>query len=85
MKNWFIDENSFKSKKQKEVWELIHKINYGLNNQKISKSKVLEHWELLKEDINPYSKRVLEFLIWGRVYSLPTNLKFWSWSPKTKI
>jgi len=31
-----------------------------------------------KENIDPYAKRAIEFLLWGKVHSLPNNLTFWS-------
>ena len=85
MKQWSIDKSSFKNKEEKEIWELEQRINYGLNDTKLPKDKLVKYWHRLKDTIDPYARRALEFLLWGKIYSLPTNLMFWNWSPKTKI
>ena len=78
MKNWNTDTTKFKTKKDKKVWELVQKIEYGLDNETLSKKDVLKYWDDIKNTISPENRRLLEFYIWGKAYSLPTNLNFWN-------
>jgi len=79
MYNWSVDTKRLKKDKQKyEIWKLIQSINYGLDNQRLSKKKLIKAWPIIKNKLDPYKKRALEYLIWGKQYSLPNNLNFWS-------
>lgn len=71
MKNWSTDEALFKSKQAKKFWELEQKLNFGIGTGKLSKKEIVDNWDNLKDKISPYTKRLLEFLIWGKQYSLP--------------
>ncbi len=84
MKNWSTNEGVFTDSKSKRIWELEQQLNFGTDNDKVSKEEVIKYWDNLKDKINPYTRRLLEYLIWGKLYSLPTNLKFWNWSGKPK-
>lgn len=64
MYNWSTDEKSFTSKKAKQLWQLEQKLNFGLGDEKLSKQEIIDNWQEIKEQINPYTKRLLEFLIW---------------------
>lgn len=62
MYNWSVDAKRLK--KDKEVWEkwkLEQIINFGLRNEKISKTLLLEHWSDLDLDLK--KKKFLEFLL----------------------
>ncbi|TRZ53270.1 hypothetical protein D4R99_01135 [bacterium] len=79
MYNWSVDTKRLKKDKQKyEIWKLIQSINYGLDNQRLSKKKLIKAWPVIKNKLDPYKKRALEYLIWGKQYSLPNNLNFWN-------
>lgn len=78
MKNWNTDLSKFENKDDKKVWELVQKIEYGLDGQPISKKDVLAYWDEIKNVISIENKRLFEFLLWGRQYSLPTNNYFWT-------
>lgn len=79
MYNWSIDTKRLKKDKQRyEIWKLIQSINYGSDNQRLSKKKLIKAWPVIKNKLDPYKKRALEYLIWGKQYSLPNNLNFWN-------
>lgn len=82
MINWNTDEEKFKIKHPKEykLWRLTQLINYGLDGEKLDKKEVIVAWPKIKNRLDPYKKRAMEYLIWGKLYSLPNNLSFWNWS-----
>ena len=84
MKNWNTDISKFKSRKSKKIWELSQLINYGLDGVKLSAQEIKSSWQDLKDDLDPERARMLEYYIWGKIYSLRNKNKFWSLSPKTK-
>lgn len=82
MWNWSTDEKKFKKKYPKEyrLWRLVQLINYGLDEgEKLDREEVKKAWSKIKNQLDPYKARVVEFLIWGKQYSLPDNLTFWNW------
>jgi hypothetical protein len=78
MKNWNTDVSKFNNPEDRKIWELIQKIEYGLDGQPLSKKEVLQYWDAIKTKIAPENKRLLEFFLWGKQYSLPTNNYFWT-------
>lgn len=82
MINWSTDEKKFKKlyPKQYRLWRLTQLINYGLDGEKLERGEVIKAWPKIKHDLDPYKKRALEFLLWGKLSSLPSNLSFWNWS-----
>jgi len=80
MINWSTDEKKFKREhpKQYKIWQLTQLINYGLDGEKLSESEVKKSWMNIKDNLDPYKKRALEYLLWGKLYSLPNNLSFWN-------
>ena len=84
MNNWSTDEEKFKkSNPQKyNLWRLEQLINYGLDGEKLDRGEVKKVWPKIKNNIDPYKRRAIEYLIWGKVYSLPNNLTFWNWFQK---
>lgn len=85
MINWSTDEKKFKKENPKEykLWRLAQLINYGLDGEKLSLSEVKKSWGRIQDNLDPYKKRALEYLIWDKQYSLPNNLSFWN-LPKAK-
>lgn len=57
-------------------------IHYGLDGEKLDKEEVKRMWDNIKDNLDPYKKRAIEYLLWGNLYSLPNNLNFWNMSPK---
>ncbi|MBI5451922.1 hypothetical protein HY945_00500 [Candidatus Gottesmanbacteria bacterium] len=87
MFNWNVDEERFKKEDPKgyRLWRLTQLINYGLSEgEKLDKKEVIKAWPMIKENIDPYIARLVEYLIWGKLYSLPPNITFWNWPPKRK-
>ena len=92
MKNWNTDTTKFKTRLSKKIWELSQKINYGFNGKKLNLTDIKDNWLLLKNELDPNRARMInkfailvEYLIWGKIYSLQNKNKFWNLSPKIKI
>ena len=82
MYNWNTDTTELKKDpKEYKLWKLTQLINYGLDGEKLEKKEVKESWSKIEDRLDPYKKRALEYLIWGKIYSLPNSLNFWN-SPK---
>lgn len=80
MYNWsHIDEEAMKRENPEKYrrWRLVQMINYDLQGEKLDRKEVMELWPEIKNDIEPYTRRAIEYLLWGTIYSLPTNLKWW--------
>lgn len=87
MINWSTDEKKFKKSNPKEykLWRIIQLINYGLDGEKLNKNEVINAWPVISDRLDPYKKRAMEYLLWGKLYLLPNNLNFWNLSEaKTK-
>lgn len=84
MYNWSTDEKAFKKVDPKGygLWRLEQAINYGEAGEKLDKKAVIKNWSKIKKNLDPYKKRLLEFLLWEKLYSLPDNLTFWNQSVK---
>lgn len=80
MYSWSVDEKKFKKENPKEykLWRLVQLINYGLDGEKLDREEVKKAWPKIKHQLDPYKARALEYLLWGKLYSLPNNLNFWS-------
>jgi hypothetical protein len=81
MYNWSVDEEKFKKRypKKYKIWRIIQLINYGLDGEKLDKKEVKKYWREIKPQLDPFKARLIEYLLWGKWYSLPTNLTFWNW------
>lgn len=79
MLNWNTDEERFKKEDPEgyRAWRLVQLINYGLDGEKLDAEQVKKMWPEIQENLDPYKKRLLEYLIWGKLYSLPTKITFW--------
>ncbi len=80
MINWSTDEEKFKKEDPENyrLWRLTQLINYGLDGEKLDREEVKKAWPKIKDRLDPYKARLMEFLLWGKAYSLPTNLNFWN-------
>lgn len=80
MFNWSVDEDKFRKEDPEgyNLWRLTQLINYGLDGEKLDEKEVKKAWPKIKDKLDPYKKRTLEYLIWGKLSSLPNNLSFWS-------
>jgi len=85
MYNWsHIDEAAMKraDPEKYRLWRLTQLINYGLDGEKLDEEEVKAAWPKIKSEIDPYRRRALEYLLWGKLYSLPINLPWWN-KPRT--
>ena len=84
MYNWSVDEEKLKKEGPAgyKLWRLEQMINYGADEEKLDEIEVKKAWPKIKDRLDPYKARLIEFLLWGKQYSLPNNLNFWNWSPK---
>lgn len=80
MYNWSVDEKKFKKENPKgfKLWRLTQLINYGLDGEKLDREEVKKAWPKIKDQLDPYKARFIEYLIWEKLYLLPNNLTFWS-------
>ena len=80
MYNWSVDEDRFKKENPEKyrLWRLVQLINYGLEDEKLDREEVKKAWPKIKENLDPYARRAIEYLLWGKLYSLPNNLTFWN-------
>jgi len=80
MYNWSVDEEKFKKQHPKEyrLWRLTQLINYGLDVEKLDREEVKKAWPKIKDNLDPYKKRAMEYLLWGKLYSLQKNLTLWN-------
>lgn len=84
MYNWNINTKKLQKNPQKYAkWKLEQMINYGLDEEKLNREEVKKRWNNIKDDLDPYKRRALEYLLWGKLYSLPNNLTFWNLSKKS--
>jgi len=84
MYNWSVNEEKFKKEDPEgyRLWRLTQLINYGLDGEKLNREDVKRAWPKIAENLDPYKKRAMEYLLWGKLYLLPNNLSFWNLSPK---
>ena len=69
MFNWAVDEKKFKQKSPQkyEQWKLVQMINYGLDGEKINKTKLIKYWPDIKDQIlSQEIKNYLEFILWPK-------------------
>lgn len=80
MKNWTVDIKQFKRYPEKyKLWKIEQSINYGLEaGEKLEEKNLKKYWLQIKDNLDPYKKRYLEYLLWKKISSLPDNLTFWS-------
>ena len=87
MYNWsHIDEEAMKREDPEKyrLWRLTQMINYDLQGEKLDRKEVMDLWSEIKGEIDPYRRRSMEFLLWGKRYSLPTNLTLWNKRPTSR-
>lgn len=86
MINWSTDEKKFRRENPEEykLWRITQLINYGLDGEKLDKDEVVKAWPKIKDRLDPDSRKVVEFFIWGRKWKteqglLPDRSNFWKW------
>lgn len=87
MYNWsHIDEEAMKrdNPEKYRLWRIVEVINSDMLGEKLEKKVIKALWPKIKVQIDPWTRRALEYLLWGKRYSLPDNLTWWNKPPKTK-
>lgn len=87
MYNWsHIDEEAMKKADPEKYrrWRLTAIIESDFVDEKLDKEEVKAAWPKIKDQIDPWTRRALEYLLWGKRYSLPNNLTWWNKRPKMK-
>lgn len=82
MYNWsHIDEAAMKKADPEKYrrWRIVEMINHDLVGEKLDKKEVMKLWPDIKEQIEPYTRRFIEFLLWGKIYSLHIKKPSWHW------
>ncbi|MBM3208884.1 hypothetical protein FJZ40_01125 [Candidatus Shapirobacteria bacterium] len=77
--HWSVDVKKFQKENPRafRLWRLEQLINYGPQGEKLSRKEIRKYWRELKERIDPEEKRLIEFFLWRKVYSLPPRKFFW--------
>ncbi|MFN4213115.1 MAG: hypothetical protein ACK4FL_04125 [Microgenomates group bacterium] len=88
MTHWSVDEEKFKKEDPEgyKLWRWVYLINErGLKpGEKIDKRQLKKVWPKIKDQIDPEYRRMLEFFLWGKLYSLPANLSFFGRFPNKR-
>ena len=87
IKHWSVDEERMKRDypEKYRLWRLAFNINGGLEKgERLDREEVKKAWPKIKDEIDPYKARLIEYLLWGKLYSLPTNINFWNWPLRKK-
>ena len=77
--HWSTDVKRFKKENPRgfRLWRLEQLINFSLSREKISKKEIRNFWPKLKERLDAEGKRLVEFFLWKKAYSLPARKFFW--------
>lgn len=80
MYSWSTDEAKFKRENPDKFreWQLVQEINFGSDNIRLDKKQLIDLWPKISQDLDIYKRRLLEYLVWGKQYSLPANANFWN-------
>lgn len=86
MFNWNVDEERFKKEDPEgyRLWRLEQLINYGFEKGELDVEELKKAWPKIKKNIDPYKARLVDFILWGNLYSLPNSTNSWKWSQMTK-
>lgn len=79
--NWsHIDEAAMKRENPEKYrrWRLVQIINSDAVDEKLDRDEVIALWPVIKDEIDPWTRRAIEYLIWRTQYSLPDNLSWWN-------
>jgi hypothetical protein len=83
MYNWSTDTTKFKNKTDRRLWEITQMLNYGIGDSPLSETELKTVWLDIKYRLDPAKRRAWEYALWGKLYSLETNKKFWQ--PLTRL
>ena len=86
MYNWsHIDEEAMKKEDPEKyrLWRITAIIEADCVDEKLKKEEVKEVWPRIKDQIDPWTRRAIEYILWGTTSSLPANLSWWNKRQKT--
>lgn len=86
MYNWsHIDEAAMKKEDPEKyrLWRIASIIGADCIDEKLNKQEVKAAWPQIKDEIDPWTRRAIEYALWGTISSLPANLTWWNKPPKT--
>lgn len=86
MYNWsHIDEAAMKRENPEKyrLWRLTAIIENDCLDERLDRREVKAAWPKIKDRIDPWTRRAIEYLLWGTTSSLPANLSWWNKPPKT--
>lgn len=80
MYDWSTDKKRFKKENPEgyRLWKLTQLINYGLDGKRLDEEDIKTVWPRIRDRLDPYKARYLEFLLWGKQSLLPYNINFWN-------
>ena len=86
MFNWNTDEERFKKEDPEgyRLWRLEQLLNYGFEKGELDVVELKKSWSKIKHNIDPYKRRLTEYLLWNKLYSLPPKINFWDKLQKIK-
>lgn len=65
MHNWSTDIAQLKKNPEKyKIWKLEQQVNFGLDNEKISKKDLKKNWNNIT--IDPARKKFLHLILWSK-------------------
>ena len=65
MRNWSVDTTELKKdKRQYAIWRLEQMVNFGLDEEKISRGEIKKYWNIL--DLDRDKKAYLKMLLWPK-------------------
>ncbi len=68
MHNWSTDTKQLKKNPEKyKIWKMEQMINFGLDDEKISRKDLKENWD--KITIDPARRKFLYLLLWQKKQS----------------
>jgi len=64
--HWSVDENAFKKRDPKgyKRWQLIQRINYGLDGKKLNPKELKTFWRDIRGSLDPLYRNVLAHFLW---------------------
>ncbi len=86
MYNWsHIDEAAMKKEDPEKyrLWRISAIIEDDCVDEKLHREEVKAAWPSIKQNIDPWTRRAIEYVLWGTIYSLPANLTWWNKRPRT--
>lgn len=64
--HWSVDEKTFKKRDPKgyKRWQMIQRINYGLDGKKLSIKALKTVWSDIRDSLDPFYRNALAHFLW---------------------